>query len=111
MAVISKTSDGKLIAEKAKKKLRDRLYYIYKDAHVSSSNFSVLCHGFPVQENIMFSYHSGGHLRGNPKDAKLINFHVRNFLRLLIDVVILKVLKILLSNVYLVKTNFFDAVI
>ena len=78
MAVISKTSDGKLIAEKAKKKLRDRLYYIYKDAHVSSSNFSVLCHGYPVQENFMFSYHSGGHLRGNPKDAKLINFHVRN---------------------------------
>ena len=56
--------------------MKDRLYHIYKDAHVSSSSFSVLCHGFPVQENIMFSYHEDGKFRGKPKDTKLINFHV-----------------------------------
>ena len=69
-------STGLALANEAKIKLKDRLYHIYKDAHVSSSSFSVLCHGFPVQENIMFSYHEDGKFRGKPKDTKLINFHV-----------------------------------
>ncbi len=78
--VISGTDGGSSLAKKAKSKFSDRLYNIYKDAHASSSNFSVLCHGFPVQENLRFSFAKEGNMRGKAIDAKLINFHVKNVL-------------------------------
>ena len=77
--VISSIEGGSSVAKKAKIKFADRLYNIYKDAHVTSSNFSVLCHGFPVQNNLRFSYAKDGVSRGRPVDAKLINFHVSQF--------------------------------
>ena len=80
--VVSKTPEGKNIADLVQAKFKDRLYAIYKDAHESSSQFSVLCHGFPVQGNIMFSYHMDGPARNKPKDAKLINFQVIIFWKL-----------------------------
>merc|ERR1712110_609951 len=52
------------------KTLRSMLYNIYKEARKSSSAFSVLCHGQPTLENIMFLYDASG----VPVDAKFVNF-------------------------------------
>ena len=76
--VVSGVQEGSGVAKKAKSKFKDRLYAIYKDAHASSSTFSVLCHGFPVQDSFMFSYQKENALAsfGKPVNAKLIKFHV-----------------------------------
>jgi hypothetical protein len=76
--VVGATNDGAEVAGKAKAKYGDRLYNIYKEAHVASSgNFSVLCHGFPTQANFRFSYErEPGQLLGKVTDAKLVNFKV-----------------------------------
>ena len=76
MQVVSTVQDGAAIVKKAKSKFRDRLYAIYKDAHASSSTFSVLCHGYPVQDSFMFAYQKEGAALGKPFNAKLIKFHV-----------------------------------
>jgi len=78
LRVVSATPNGVEVAKKAKSKIRDRLYAIYKDAHATSSSFSVLCHGYPIQENFMFSYQADDDefSRGRPKEAKLVNFQV-----------------------------------
>ena len=48
---------------------------------INQNSFSVLCHGFPVQENFMFSYKREGNnvtqSFGQPVDAKLIKFNVK----------------------------------
>lgn len=80
LQVVATTPQGAEVAKKARSKIADRLYSIYKDAHATSSNFSVLCHGFPVQDNFMFSYKAGGAAsRGVPKEAKLVNFQVFSY--------------------------------
>ena len=81
MGVIGATKDGKKLVEKARSKFKNRLYAIYKDANAASSTFSVLCHGFPVQDNFMFAYKREAvegqqQSFGRPVEAKLINFHV-----------------------------------
>ena len=79
--IVSNVQDGSSIAKKAKSKFRDRLYAIYKDAHASSSTFSVLCHGYPVQDSFMFSYQKDNAMIsfGKPINAKLIKFHVSTY--------------------------------
>lgn len=53
MALIKNVgADGAEVAEKARKKFGDRLYAICKDANVSTSKFSVLCHGNPAPSNL-----------------------------------------------------------
>ena len=75
MTIVEKT-DVKL-AQKAKARFRDRLYAIFKEANSTSGTFSVLCHGFPVQENFMFSYSKEENSTfGTPNEAKLIKFQV-----------------------------------
>merc|ERR1719350_2155648 len=50
--------------------MKSMLYNIYKEARQTSSPFSVLCHGQPTLENIMFLYDASG----VPVDAKFVNF-------------------------------------
>ena len=80
LQVVSATPNGAEVAKRAQRKIGDRLYAIYKDAHATSSNFSVLCHGFTIQENFMFSYITEEEFaRGKPNEAKLVNFQVNYF--------------------------------
>lgn len=80
LSVLSRSSQGQGLAKKVKAKYQDRLYAIFKEAHTASSgSFSVLCHGYPVQENFMFSYkreEGSGMSFGSPVDAKLVKFQV-----------------------------------
>lgn len=73
LEMISGSNEGRELAKKAKKKFSDRLYAIYKEAHSPSGTFSVLCHGFPVQENFRFSYDMD---LERPANCKLVKFDV-----------------------------------
>jgi len=57
-------------AEQAKT-MKNMLYNIYKEGRQSSSVFSVLCHGCPTVENMVFLYNKDN----IPVDAKLVNFY------------------------------------
>merc|ERR1711990_532905 len=52
------------------KALSSSLYNIYKEARQSSSKLSVLCHGRPTANNILFLYND----QNIPTEAKFINF-------------------------------------
>merc|ERR1712123_434350 len=52
------------------KTLKHMLYNIYKEGRQSSSVFSVLCHGCPTVDNMVFPYNKDN----IPVDAKLVNF-------------------------------------
>jgi len=91
MQVISGTPGGESLVEKARIKFKDRLYAIFKEAHATTNaRKPVLCHGFPVQENFMFSYKREGNnvtqSFGQPVDAKLIKFREARFANAITDV-------------------------
>merc|ERR1712013_56198 len=52
------------------KTMKNMLYNIYKEGRQSSSVFSVLCHGCPTVQNMVFLYNK----EDIPVDAKLVNF-------------------------------------
>ena len=51
----------------AARALKPQLYPVYREARQSSSAFSVLCHGQPTLDNILFRYDEAG----NPVEAKV----------------------------------------
>ena len=51
----------------AARALKPQLYGVYREARQSSSAFSVLCHGQPTLDNILFRYDEAG----NPVEAKV----------------------------------------
>ena len=51
----------------ATRALKPQLYPVYREARQSSSAFSVLCHGQPTLDNILFRYDEAG----NPVEAKV----------------------------------------
>ena len=53
----------------ATRALKPQLYGVYREARQSSSAFSVLCHGQPTLDNILFRYDEAG----NPVEAKVGN--------------------------------------
>ena len=62
-------------------KLENSHFLIHFNRLNNRDSFSVLCHGFPVQENFMFSYkrenNNAVQSFGQPIDAKLIKFNVK----------------------------------
>ena len=70
MLSVVKSNGEEMLAEQTKNKFGDRLYPIYKDAFASSSTFSVLCHGFPMSENLRYLYDASG----RPTDVRLTGF-------------------------------------
>lgn len=66
--VAAQDQEGGQVAQDARKKFNGRLYDICKAASVSSSKFSVLCHGFPTTANFHFLYND----EQKPTDVKLI---------------------------------------
>ena len=51
----------------ATRALKPQLYPVYREARQSSGAFSVLCHGQPTLDNILFRYDEAG----NPVEAKV----------------------------------------
>jgi len=69
MAILEQNGAEAGVIDKSKT-MRSMLYNIYKEARQISSPFSVLCHGQPTLDNIMFLYDASG----VPVDVKFVNF-------------------------------------
>jgi len=67
--VLEQNSADTSVIERSKT-LRSMMFKLYKEARQSSSTFSVLCHGQPTLDNILFLYDD----KGTPVDAKFVNF-------------------------------------
>ncbi|TRY70635.1 hypothetical protein TCAL_17285 [Tigriopus californicus] len=62
--------EGEAVAKEAEQRFGDDLYSIFQRAHLSSNQFSVLCHGNPVASNMYFRYSE----QHNPVDVKFVGF-------------------------------------
>jgi hypothetical protein len=70
-SIVSVFSDSKASTQVDQvKTLKNMLYNIYKEGRQSSSIFSVLCHGTPTVDNMVFLYNEDN----VPVDAKPVNF-------------------------------------
>eukprot|EP00092_Neocalanus_flemingeri_P006024 GFUD01006492.1.p1 GENE.GFUD01006492.1~~GFUD01006492.1.p1 ORF type:complete len:1066 (-),score=329.83 GFUD01006492.1:50-3049(-) len=66
---LAESDKGSALVDRVKT-LKSMLYNIYKQARQSSSIFSVLCHGCPTVDNIVFLYNEDN----VPVDAKFVDF-------------------------------------
>ncbi len=85
LSVVRDLSGGDQLADSAQKKLGDRLYPVFQDANVCSSTFSVLCHGFPIPQKLLFRYDAGK----RPIDVKLTGFQRARYAHAVTDLQLL----------------------